>query len=508
MTRGLWLSLLPLLALGCKEPTQGLSGRDSGLDPLDLGIFGRAEDGESFPRPDTGDADGSFFDFADADADIIDQGGPFICRGLSELPAPACGVLSCGNGVVESCQTCNQICGISVDAGPRVPFPGDAGCCTEIIEACDQADLAGNTCESMGWAWGQLRCSSACSLDPGSCATCAAGVGLCKEGLLDGRDTIAFDVAGRGDQVGVAWVTETHEMLEVHLGLLGPTLEPLLTIPCAYGGGFAVALTDLPDGWLLAVSELGGVRLHHLGPRFEALGELSRFVPGAIFAHFIRGPGTARALVYDSGELTIEGLDAVGGARFTTRGFMPSAVVDTEAIGVASQGGRWYVSARVGSGIVVAVLDDDGHVLGVPQLPESNVEYPTLAAAGGRLVLGWARFGQTLEVALGELDADGVLQGTPIVIGDSADFNRPLLTFDGTTVGVVLQAYTGQTHVAKGLSTKTVRLSPPQVSVGQRLVTAPWIRPTRVLDLGTRRLVAWNVVAGLGLGRIGFAELP
>lgn len=508
MTRGRWLLLLPVLALGCKEATVGLRGRDSGADPRDLGIFGPAEDGGSLPRPDVGDADGFFFDFADADADIVDEGGPFVCRGPSELPAPACGVLSCGNGVVESCQTCQQTCGISVDAGPRVPFPFDAGCCAEIVEACDQADLSGNSCESLGWAWGQLRCTNACSLDPGSCASCATGVGLCKEGLLDGRDTVALSLAARGDQVGIAWVSDSDQMLEVHLGLLGPTLEPTLTIPCAYGGGFAVALTDLPDGWLLAVSELGGVRLHHLGPRFEALGETSRFLPGAIFAHFIRGPGSARALVYEGGDLTVEGLDAVGGARFTTSGFMPSAVVDNEAIGVAALGGRWYVSARTNSGIAVAVLDDNGRVLGVPVLPETNVEYPTLAAAQGRLVMGWARFGETLQVALGELDRDGVLQGTPIVVGDQADFNRPLLTFDGSTVGVVLQAYTGQTHVGKGLSMKTVSLSPPQVSASQRLVTAPWIRPTRLLDLGSRRLIAWTVALGGGQGRIGVAELP
>jgi hypothetical protein len=73
---------------------------------------------------------------------------------------------------------------------------------------------------------------------------------------------------------------------------------------------------------------------------------------------------------------------------------------------------------------------------------------------------------------------------------------------------VVLQGYTGQTHVAKSLSTKAVTLNPAQVSVAQRLVTAPGIRPTRLLDLGARRFVAWNVFGGPGTGRVGVAELP
>lgn len=508
--RCLWL-LLPLLVVGCKEATLGLDG---GNDSKDHGLFSQPDGGDVEPfdvfreRPDTGDPEASIFEFADADADIVDQGGPFVCRGPSELPAPACGALSCGNGVVESCQTCSPGCGIVVDAGFRLAFPGDAGCCTETTEACDQADLAGNTCESTGWAWGQLRCSPACSLDPGTCSSCAQGLGSCKEGLLDGRDTVTLDLAARGEQLGIAWATNNHDELQVHLGLLGSTLEPTLTIPCAFGGGFSVALTDLPDGWLVAVREVGGVRLHHLGPRFEALGEVGRFLVGANVAHFIRGPGSSRALVYDGADFTLEGLDATGRARFTTHGFMPGPVIDTEAVGVAALADRWYVSARTNAGIAVAVIDDTGRVLGAPVLPESNVEYPTLAAANGRLVLGWARFDSTLEVVLGELDRDGVLLGAPTVIGDSQDYNRPLLSFDGTTVRVVLQGYTGQTHVAKALSTKTVTLNPVQVSSAQRLVTAPSIRPTRLLDLGTRRFVAWNVVGGPGTGRIGVAELP
>lgn len=77
---------------------------------------------------------------------------------------------SCGNGIVEDGESCDE-------GGPSVLCDGDctpAACGDGVInpaasEACELADLGGDSCESLGFDGGELQCTAACMHDTGGC---------------------------------------------------------------------------------------------------------------------------------------------------------------------------------------------------------------------------------------------------------------------------------------------------------------------------------------------------
>lgn len=98
-------------------------------------------------------------------------------------PPPDTGAV-CGNGVLEDVPgTCVKACA----GGCGQPITCKVECTTPR-EHCDGAAV-GFTCESQGYAGGQMGCTSACELDHAGCVACVPGPGTrCGEAGLGGDE--------------------------------------------------------------------------------------------------------------------------------------------------------------------------------------------------------------------------------------------------------------------------------------------------------------------------------
>jgi alpha-tubulin suppressor-like RCC1 family protein len=110
------------------------------------------------------------------------------------LAAPACGTSgpggnngnhdmgNGGNGVVddgEACDDGNQVDDLTCSADCR-SYCGDGVADPQLGEACDGADLGGQTCEGLGYGPGTLACQG-CAVDASGCAP-VCGDGVCQDG--------------------------------------------------------------------------------------------------------------------------------------------------------------------------------------------------------------------------------------------------------------------------------------------------------------------------------------
>jgi hypothetical protein len=82
----------------------------------------------------------------------------------------------CGDGdchdPVETCESCPDDCGQCAECGDGL-IEGD--------EVCDSTDLAGESCESMGFISGTLACAGDCTFDTSGCVEAVCGNGECEE---------------------------------------------------------------------------------------------------------------------------------------------------------------------------------------------------------------------------------------------------------------------------------------------------------------------------------------
>lgn len=79
---------------------------------------------------------------------------------------------NCGNGVVDSGEACDDGNDVDLDgclASCQVATCGD-GFVWAGVEQCEFQTLGGATCQSLGFASGQLSCSTACTFDTSACS--------------------------------------------------------------------------------------------------------------------------------------------------------------------------------------------------------------------------------------------------------------------------------------------------------------------------------------------------
>jgi hypothetical protein len=152
---------------------------------------------------------------------------------------------SCGNGMIEDPEECDdmgesatcdldctmRICGDGTfnatageecdEAGPTLACDsdctfvecGDATLNTTAGEACDGLDLAGQTCQGLGFGGGTLLCDASCQLDVSGCATCGDGTASpgepCDGGDLAGQTCQGLGFAGGNLFCSVACTFDT-----------------------------------------------------------------------------------------------------------------------------------------------------------------------------------------------------------------------------------------------------------------------------------------------------------
>ncbi len=117
------------------------------------------------------------------------------CDG-ADLAGQTCAGL--GAGFVGGSLACDATCALVTTACTRPPACGDG--VANGGEACDGSDLKGQTCTGLGFAGGALTCTGACALDTAACVplpTCGDGVANGGE-ACDGSDLQGQTCAGLG----------------------------------------------------------------------------------------------------------------------------------------------------------------------------------------------------------------------------------------------------------------------------------------------------------------------
>ena len=127
------------------------------------------------------------------------NGGTLKCTSTCQLDTSSCQSKLCGNGFIDQGETCDgtnlgPINGKCVDYSASyisgtitcdssckldtskcqtkvggIPTCGDEAK-NQLSEDCDGSDLAGKTCQTLGYSSGTLKCSSGCALDTSSCS--------------------------------------------------------------------------------------------------------------------------------------------------------------------------------------------------------------------------------------------------------------------------------------------------------------------------------------------------
>ena len=380
-------------------------------------------------------------------------GGPAGGQGTGEsclpmLPFDQCGAALCGNQTRDTCEVRSGL-----------------GFCplVSLTEECDGADLAGRTCEALGYGSGALACSATCRIDSRGCSEClppSASLLRCGAAPV-AADPLALAIAASDDEVALTWIERSGvERPELRLARLSPSLdvvstssiaEPALAaLPVgAESSYFAVAAARLPSGWAIA-----------------------GYAPPAFFLHAVDGSGqsVARTLLDtaplanvfafpvlagrpDGGPLvlwqTSTGLRAVvvaaDGRSTTAPVMLPVTGRLADYPRVAFVGGVFYVLAplttstsspllrmfRIGSdGTLASTFDalpgvSAARVSLVSDADDLRIVYDD----GGRIV--WRKLGPT-----------GAPLTSPVVIGSGTDFGgaaRPI-GFGADTVALLVGA--------------------------------------------------------------------
>ncbi|WP_230467851.1 hypothetical protein [Lujinxingia vulgaris] len=169
--------------------------------------------GDDIANTDEEECDGA--DLADETCETLGfDGGTLGCSDTCGFDTSACTIDPvCGDDAVntdeeacdgsdladETCETlgfdggtlgCSDTCGLDTSACTIDPVCGDDAVNTDE-EACDGTDLAGETCESLGFDGGTLGCSDTCGFDTSACTTnpvCGDDTVNTDEEVCDGAD--------------------------------------------------------------------------------------------------------------------------------------------------------------------------------------------------------------------------------------------------------------------------------------------------------------------------------
>lgn len=443
-----------LVLSACGE--SGQAGKDGGQDagPMDA------------PASDVADAGGSSSDVAgfemipqSPDGGLVDTHAPSDCAPailpqpssdnpfahmgalLCFAPSPWCGASACGNGQLDTC-TYGEGC-----FGRR-----------NVSEACDGTRLGGTSCESLGYAGGQLACTSWCEFDLRKCSTCAPrgdAVPSCGPAPVTiAGNPRALAVAANGAELGLVWLDADglDGKLHVRFARLGRDLAILsetLSVASALerDARQRVVLAALPTGWLVGIEQMNGTKLVTLDMAGQPTGA-SRVIEGAFQLVAASRPGGGPLLSWSYAEKTDAGpgpapppdapWDAGGEVSPPVIPQPPQEIVATRAAVVAADGSGMTAPVTmfknvelgdrtalfVGDGFMVAERTRDGFGVGRVELDGSSgppretllagdYEHPRLTFSAGRTRVVYTNFGAPLATFWVELDRTGATVSPP-----------------------------------------------------------------------------------------------
>ncbi len=165
-------------------------------------------------------------------------------RSGAEVGSPAAGAL-CGSGIAD--------------------FPA---------EECDATDLREQTCQSLGFASGELRCSSTCDFDTTGCDPCLADprIVACEVAPVDARAAGHLALATGDSEIVLAWTSSDPHATGVRVARFGANLALVETSIVDPRAGGAVALARTPGGYVLAFEASGGVQVQPLDAKARPRG--------------------------------------------------------------------------------------------------------------------------------------------------------------------------------------------------------------------------------------------
>jgi hypothetical protein len=413
-----------------------------------------------------------------ADCGPTQDGAPYTC--VSDVPDPYppipsalcshtpnwCGAALCGNGVRDNCSICSYACtGL-----------------TPISEQCDEADLGGQTCQSLGYFGGTLKCNSACFFDVSECEACApVGPSIISCGpapIAPLGEAVALVVAASADEVAVAW-TWLYDG-GVYLARYSPELV-LRSHVGPIGYGTPRAMVRSPAGWSVAVFD----EVITVAPCGSVIGSVKL---GGELATLAGRPDDAPLVVWtEAGSTLTDPPIARAGVLGPSGGSVVAPVSlfasDYSASSAVFAGNHFVVAARTSqAGITLARVEGDGTFGGAVHHPfAATTDRPFLASDGTHTLLLYEDFGgltaehyavplgddaapSSDSIDLGTFAPSGLVSvGSPVALGEQG-FGAPLqllpLADDGTPgAALSIASYPGSAispSLAAGGSTAVV----------------------------------------------------
>jgi hypothetical protein len=414
-----------------------------------------------------------------------------MCVVQRPLLAPPCGAAMCGNGKKDGCPD------------------------QEATEDCDGSDLAGATCQSLGYAGGVARCDASCRFDLSGCNECGSDphVAACAGPHLDDGAPAAFAMATSASEIGVAWIANPYTDSHVGFARLKPDLGVISASPCMGSEASTnIALAATTSGWIIAVENDPGMLVDSSIDviALDGSGAIvsTQTIPSAQTPSLIVRPGDGPLLLFNDSrsQRNTSPTDTVlRGALLNVDGSLaagPEMILPTVTQGDVPSG------VFVGDGFVVAQATtaiQPSYGLQIAKVGLDLSAQPG-ASISGNLASG-ARFTWTGSVALmtyttmydtgngqgpgsfwQQVDGNGALVGSRVLLPGLFGFGPAPIADSGAHSLVIEAPVSGGTQAVR---VATVDGSGAPVAGDFRVDQGPGPQASVIAFLGTAPVVAW-----------------
>jgi hypothetical protein len=351
-------------------------------------------------------------------------------------PPQRCPLSLCGNGVLDMCMA-----------------PAGFGFCplAPQMEPCDGTNLAGASCQSVGYGSGTLACSN-CYIDPSECSPCLPlDASLVRCGVTPTPQAFAAGIAATASEVATAWL-EFDAIGRPALGFarLTPSLDPvaapgLLDVgpqaPIA-AGNVSVRVAPLASGWVVAGYYEPAVFVHAVDAAGQSLGHtMVEQVPWTRPV-LVSRPGGAPLLLWAKPDGIRRSVISSDGRSFSP----PATIANTTertTLSATYAGDAFYVclSDEVGSSpsqLRLLRIESDGTIgSAVDVLSGVQMLGPTLIGGADDLRVLYSTPNRVMVWRRVSLAGATLGPPVPVELGDSFTGVPAALAFDNDTVAVV-----------------------------------------------------------------------